>query len=93
MYDRAHELTSNYNDPKWKRKTLLKEGSIAKRLKDWKRAQRCYGDILSTYNSEEEDLKNAAKNNLLMVTKQIKNERPDSMETIDGAGFDIDLDE
>lgn len=93
MYDRAHELTPNYNAPEWKSKTLLKEGSIAKRLKDWKRAQRCYGDVLSIYNSEQEDLKNAAKRNLLFVTKQIKDERPASVETIDGAGFDIDLDE
>ena len=94
MYDRAHALCRNYNDSGWKRRTLLKEARIAEACQDWKRAQRCYGDIISVYGSEEEDLKKNAQNNLVRVSKKVTTERPASIDDLGGGAVEgLDLDE
>ena len=76
MFDRAHKLCKNYNDGRWRRKTLLKEARAAEACEDWNRAYRCYADIVVTYNEEEGDLKRSAVNQMNRISKHIKTDAP-----------------
>ncbi len=94
LFDRAHQNITDYNNSVWKRKTLLNEAYAAEKCEDWKRAQRCYSDILSVYGSEEEDLKKNAEGNLVRVTKKAKkNLSADLNQAESESEVDISLDE
>ena len=72
------------------------EGWVAEQRQDWKTAQRCYGDQVNKFGSEDEDLKKACINKLNRVTKKLneseKGKTVDMDDTMNGDNV-IDLDE
>ena len=83
MYDRAHSQCRNYNDKGWRRRTLLDEARVAEACQDWKRAQRCFADVIDVYGKLEKDLRSIAQANLVRVSKKTTATRPDSIEELD----------
>ncbi len=91
MFDRAHQLIDNYNNPTWKRNTLLEEAYAAEKIEDWKRAQRCYGDVISVYSDEEKSKKNSAQRNLVRVTKKVREQGTRDVSIVPDADSEIDI--
>lgn len=98
LYDTAHKM-ANYDLATWRDRTLLKEGRIAKYLQDWKRAQRCYGDVLKVYgtNPDYEAPRKSAQRQLVEVTKKLNAQGSsfgvDNLMKADTEELGIDLDE
>ena len=94
MFDRAHAQCRNYNDKGWRRRTLLDEARVAEACQDWKRAQRCFADVIDVYGKLEKDLKKIAENNLVRVSKKTQATRPSNIDELgDDSIGTLDLNE